>query len=235
MSVSFAPDYGVPMSNNWVSEQFFSKYYFVVISGSSFWFQCDSYQGWRAAGSIFAPTSSPALPLPVWPQPGHSTGHDQHLECLSHWQVNGEWPAKSSKGVCCHLAVYQRSSWNRCILWKERLCRMGWGTALERRRLNPWMSLELVQRFCTVCHMWKDIADLVCAASIKIYDLLNMGSFHFDTAYEKLLRNPYGLRFLPKARASKYSFSVFTEKEWSPSMKAISSVWGELLPGVFQE
>lgn len=98
MSVGFAPDSGVPRSNNWGSEQCFSKYYFVVISGSSFWFQCDSCQGWRAAGSIFAPASSPALPLPVWPQPGHSTGNDQHLECVGHWQVDGEWPAKYREG-----------------------------------------------------------------------------------------------------------------------------------------
>lgn len=147
MSVGFAPDSGVPRSNNWGSEQCFSKYYFVVISGSSFWFQCDSCQGWRAAGSIFTPASSPALPLPVWPQPGHSTGNDQHLECVGHWQVDGEWPAKYREGVCCQPAVYQRSSWDRCILWKEGLCRKGWGTALERRSWNPWMSWSLCRGF----------------------------------------------------------------------------------------
>lgn len=49
----------------------------------------------------------------------------------------------------------------------------------EKEVLESMDELENVQRFCTASYLLKDIADLVCAASVEVYDLLYLkGSFH---------------------------------------------------------
>lgn len=50
----------------------------------------------------------------------------------------------------------------------------------EKGVLESMDELEAAQRFCTVSYVWKDVADLVCAASVKSlwFTLLKVESFH---------------------------------------------------------
>lgn len=165
------------------------------------------------AGEQLAPFLPQLLPRLYRYQFDPNLGIRQAMTSIWNALVTDKSMVSDQQSATRGFADSQRSSWDRCIFWKEGQCRKGWGTVLEKWCLNPWMSLELVLG-SLVCE--RILQSLFVQSALKFIICLKWGLstlILLCTAYEKLFRNPYGLRCLPKGRASKCSSSLFKWEE----------------------